>query len=80
MGCADQREAATLCIGNLGRCGGLALGCDDGGERRLNLNAAERSEWFSRSVGWVGVLKLLALAERGPLFQRLARGDGLALG
>lgn len=51
MGGADQREAATLCIGNLGRCGRLASGCGEGSKRRLNPNAAKRREWFSRSAG-----------------------------
>jgi len=61
MGGADQREAATLCIGNLGRCGGLASGCGGGGEWMLNPNAAKRREWFSRSAGRAWVPKPLLL-------------------
>ena len=57
MGDADQRKAATLRIGNLDRCGGLAAGCRGDGKRRLNPNAAARSERFSRSVGRAWALK-----------------------
>jgi hypothetical protein len=72
MGGADQREAATLCFGNLGRCGRLASGCGVGGKRRLNPNAATRRERFSRSAGRAWVPKPLLLTQPEAGRQRLA--------
>ena len=72
MGDADQRKAATLRIGNLGRCGGLASGNGGNGKRRLNPNAAERSERFSRSAGRAWMLKPPPLMQRVKGWQRLA--------
>lgn len=78
MGGADQREAATLCIGNLGRCGRLASGVNGNGKWRLNPNAAKRRERFSRSAGRAAATQNCRccelLAEREPLF--LAAGVG----
>ncbi|GAB2874150.1 hypothetical protein GCM10027044_40880 [Hymenobacter ruber] len=59
-------------IGNLGRCGGLASGDGGGGKRRLNPNAAERSERFSRSAGQAWTLKPPPLMLRVTGRQRLA--------
>ena len=72
MGDADQRKAATLRIGNLGRCGWLASGCSGEGKRRLNPNAAKRREWFSRSAGQAWTLK------PPPLMQQVGSGQRLA--